>query len=101
MVGLISSMLVGLYGLTPRKAGLGLRVFSAEDALPIGVARGVLRTALLGLATLPTLGFGAAALAWTAMVDPSGWRRGWHDLRAGSVVVDVRRRPVVEEPEEE
>ena len=41
----------------------------------------------------PTLGFGAAALAWTAMVDPTGWRRGWHDLRAGSVVVDVRPVP--------
>ena len=101
LMGLITSMLVGLYGLTPGKALLGLRVLSAEDALPIGVPRAVLRTFLLGAATLPTVGFGAAALAWTAMVDPSGWRRGWHDLRAGSVVVDVRRRPVIEEPDEE
>lgn len=101
LVGLITSLLVGLYGLTPGKALLGLRVLSAEDARPIGVVRGVLRTLLLGVATLPTVGFGTAALAWTAMVDPSGWRRGWHDLRCGSVVVDVHRRPVVEEPEEE
>ena len=35
------------------------------------------------------------------MVDPSGWRRGWHDLRTGTVVVDVRPVPAVEEPEEE
>ena len=47
------------------------------------------------------LGFGLAALAWTAVMDPSGWRRGWHDLRVGSVVVDSRPAPVVEEPEEE
>jgi hypothetical protein len=101
MVGLLSSMLVGLYGLTPGKALVGIRVLSADDARPIGVPRAILRTLLLGVATLPTLGFGAAALAWTAMADPSGWRRGWHDLRVGSVVVDVRPLPVAEEPEEE
>jgi hypothetical protein len=71
---------------------LGLRVLSADNARPIGVLKAMLRTFMLGLAGLPTLGFGAAALAWTAMVDPSGWRRGWHDLRTGSVVVDVRAR---------
>ncbi|HEX5089792.1 MAG TPA: RDD family protein [Nocardioides sp.] len=101
LVGLVTSMLVGLYGLTPGKAMLGLRVLSAEDARPVGVARATLRTLILGVATLPTLGFGAAALAWTAMVDPSGWRRGWHDLRTGTVVVDVRPRAAAEEPDEE
>jgi uncharacterized RDD family membrane protein YckC len=101
MVGLLSSMLVGLFGLTPGKALVGIRVLSFEDARPIGLLRAMLRTLLLGVATLPTLGFGAAALAWTAMVDPSGWRRGWHDLRTGSVVVDVRPVATVEEPEEE
>ena len=101
MVGLITSMMVGLFGVTPGKALVGIRVLSAEDARPIGVLRAMLRTLLLGVATLPTLGFGAAALAWTAMVDPSGWRRGWHDLRTGTVVVDVRPIPEVEEPEEE
>jgi uncharacterized RDD family membrane protein YckC len=101
LVGLITSLLTGLYGLTPGKAVVGLRVLSAEDARPIGVVRAVLRTFLLGAATLPTVGFGTAALAWTAMVDPSGWRRGWHDLRCGSVVVDARQHPVVEEPREE
>lgn len=101
LVWLITSMLVGLYGLTPGKAMVGLRSLSAEDAGPVGVLRAMLRTFLLGVATLPTLGFGAAALAWTAMVDPSGWRRGWHDLRAGTVVVDVRPRPAAEEPEDE
>ena len=101
LVGLVTSLLVGIYGLTPGKASLGLRVLSAEDARPTGLPRAMLRTFLLGAATLPTAGFGAAALAWTAMVDPSGWRRGWHDLRAGSVVVDVRPLPVVDEPDDE
>ena len=101
LVGLIFSMLIGIFGLTPGKALVGIRVLSFEDARPIGMLRAMLRTLLLGVATLPTLGFGAAALAWTAMVDPSGWRRGWHDLRTGTVVVDVRPVPVVEEPEEE
>ena len=101
LVGLVTSMLVGGYGVSVGKAVVGLRVLSAEDARPIGVPRALLRALLLGVATLPTVGFGAAALAWTAMVDPAGWRRGWHDLRAGSVVVDVRPVPVVEEPEEE
>jgi uncharacterized RDD family membrane protein YckC len=101
MVWLLGSMLVGLFGLTPGKALVGIRVLSFEDARPIGLLRAMLRTLLLGVATLPTLGFGAAALAWTAMVDPSGWRRGWHDLRTGTVVVDVRPVPTAEEPEEE
>jgi uncharacterized RDD family membrane protein YckC len=101
MVGLLNSMLVGLFGLTPGKALVGIRVLSFEDARPVGLLKAILRTLLLGVATLPTLGFGAAALAWTAMVDPSGWRRGWHDLQTGTVVVDVRPVLTVEEPEEE
>ena len=101
LVGLLCSMLAGIFGLTPGKALVGIRVLSFEDARPIGMLRAMLRTLLLGVATLPTLGFGAAALAWTAMVDPSGWRRGWHDLRTGTVVVDVRPVPAVEEPEDE
>jgi uncharacterized RDD family membrane protein YckC len=100
-VGLLTAVVVGAYGVSPGKALVGLRVLDAEHAGPIGFGRALARTALLGAATLPTVGFGAAALAWTAMVDPSGWRRAWHDLRTGSVVVDVRPLPVVEEPEEE
>jgi uncharacterized RDD family membrane protein YckC len=99
LVGLLTTLAVGLWGITPGKALVGLRVLSAEDARPTGVKLALLRTLVLGVATLPTIGFGAAALAWTAMMDPSGWRRGWHDLRGRSVVVDVRPVPDVEEPE--
>jgi uncharacterized RDD family membrane protein YckC len=101
LVGVLTAFCVGLWGVTPGKAMVGMRVLSADDARPIGFGLALLRTFLLGAATLPTIGFGAAALAWTAMVDPSGWRRGWHDLRARSVVVDVRPLPVLEQPEEE
>jgi len=101
VIGLVTSLLLGRYGVTAGKALLGLRALSAEDARPIGIPRAMLRTLVLGAATLPTGGFGAAALAWTAMVDPTGWRRGWHDLRTGSVVVVVRPLPVVEDTEDE
>jgi uncharacterized RDD family membrane protein YckC len=101
LVGVVTALAVGLWGVTPGKALVGLRVLSAEDARPIGVKLALLRTVVLGVATLPTVGFGAAALALTAMLDPSGWRRGWHDVRARSVVVDVRPMPVVEEAEVE
>jgi len=101
LVGLLTALAVGLRGVTPGKALVGLRALSAEDARPIGIKLALLRTFVLGVATLPTLGFGAAALAWTAMMDPTGWRRGWHDLRARSVVVDVRPVPLVEETEVE
>ena len=89
--------MLGVWGVSPGKAALGLRVARAEDGGPIGFPRALLRTVILGLATLPTFGFGVAALAWTAVADPGGRRRGWHDLRARSCVVDVRPPP---EPED-
>nr|WP_272917677.1 RDD family protein [Nocardioides flavescens] len=101
LVSLLFALGTGLRGVTPGKAALGLRVVAADGGRPIGVGRALLRTTVLGVATLPTVGFGAGALAWTALVDPTGWRRGWHDQRAGSVVVDVRPVVVEEEVEEE
>jgi uncharacterized RDD family membrane protein YckC len=99
---LVSAVLLGARGVSAGKAALGLRVLDAQDGRPIGVARALLRGVLLGVATLPTFGFAAAALAWTAVTDPGGRRRGWHDLRARSWVVDVRRpeEPTVEAVDE-
>jgi uncharacterized RDD family membrane protein YckC len=96
LLSLASAVVTGLWGLTAGKAALGLRVVDAADGRPVGVPRALLRALVLGVATLPTFGFGAAALAWTAVADPGGRRRGWHDLRTGSSVVDVRPP---EEPE--
>lgn len=96
VVGAFAALL-GARGSSPGRALLDLRVVGADDGAPIGVAAALRRSVVLGLATLPTLGLGTASLAWTALADGSGRRRGWHDLRAGSVVVDVRPQPAVVE----
>lgn len=95
---LAAGVVLGLTGATLGHRLLGLRVVHHQTGTPIGVGAGVLRSTILGLATLPTVGFGLAALAWTALVDASGLRRGWHDQLAGSLVIDVRPVP---EPVEE
>jgi uncharacterized RDD family membrane protein YckC len=87
------AVLLGLRGTSPGRALMGLRVVRPDGDAPIGVGRALLRSLVLALATLPTFGFGAASLAWTAVMDPGGRRRGWHDKVADSVVVDVRPEP--------
>lgn len=94
LVGLVFALLLGLRGTSPGKAAVGLRVVDEGTGAPIGVPRALLRTVVLGVATLPTFGLGVATLAWTSVMDPGGRRRGWHDRRARSVVVDVRPVPV-------
>lgn len=91
LLGLVTAVTVGLWGVSTGKAVVGLRVLDAGTGRPVGVPRALLRTLVLGVATLPTFGFGAAALAWTAVADPSGRRRGWHDLRARTVVLERRQ----------
>lgn len=92
---------VGMLGQTPGKALLGLRVVRDDTGTPIGVSASFLRAGIVLAATLP-LGFGLVMLAWSAVSDPSGRRRGFHDVIAGSLVRDVRRRPPTAtlEPEE-
>ncbi|SDL20470.1 Uncharacterized membrane protein YckC, RDD family [Nocardioides sp. YR527] len=102
-VWLVGTVLTGSGGKTPGKMALGLRVVSDDSGAagrPIGVGKAFVRQALLGLCTIPTLGIGTATFAWVAAMDDRGRRQGWHDRRAGSVVVDVRP-PVVVEAEEE
>lgn len=90
LVTVVLGLLVGLRGGTPGKAVLGLRVVGVETGQPLGAGPGVLRTLVLALAGLPTLGLGVATLAQTAVLDPGRRRRGWHDRLTGAVVVDVR-----------
>jgi len=101
LVGLGSSLLLGLVGTSPGKALLGLRVVAAETGAPIGIGRALVRSTILGVAALPTMGIGVASLAWTAVMDRGAQRRGWHDLVTHGVVVDIRPVPVVEEVAEE
>ena len=90
LVGAAFAVGLGLTGSSPGRAAAGLRVVDADRGTPIGVARALRRQLVLGAATLPTFGLGAATLAWTAVTDPGGRRQGWHDRIIGSVVVDVR-----------
>ncbi|MGH3362530.1 MAG: RDD family protein [Nocardioides sp.] len=94
LVGLALAVPLGLRGVSPGKAALGLRVVGPATGEPIGVVQAMLRSLVLGLASLPTFGLGLATLAWTAVTDPGRQRRGWHDHVAESVVVDVRPVPV-------
>lgn len=87
------AVVLGLTGSSPGNAALGVRVVRADSGEPIGVGPALLRQLVLGVATLPTFGLGAATLAWTATMDPSGRRHGWHDRIARSEVVDVRPAP--------
>lgn len=93
LVGLVSAVLLGVAGTSPGKAMAGLRVVQEETGVPIGVGRALLRTIVLGVAALPTFCLGVATLAWTAVMDPGGRRRGWHDHVSRAVVVDVRPVP--------
>jgi len=101
LTGLVLAVLVGARGTSPGKAMLGLRVVDPATGTPIGVGRALRRQLVLGLGTLPLLGLGTATLAWTAAEDRTRERRGWHDLRARSVVVDVRPHRAAEEVAEE
>jgi uncharacterized RDD family membrane protein YckC len=96
-VGLVFAVLLGSTGATPGKALLGLRLVHTGSGAPVGVGPAILRTTVLGLATVP-FGFGLVACAWTAVTDTSRLRRGWHDHLVSSVLLDVRRVAAVEEP---
>lgn len=98
VVGLVFALVLGTTGTTPGKSLLGLRLVHTGTGEPIGSGPAVLRTFVLGVAALP-FGFGLAALAWTAVADPTRLRRGWHDHLVSSVVVDTRPEPVVAEAE--
>ncbi len=100
MVGGAFAVLLGVAGVSPGKSLAGLRVVHHETGTPIGVGRALLRSVILGVAALPTFCLGVATLAWTAVMDGGGWRRGWHDHVSHAVVVDIRPVPV-DEPVEE
>lgn len=93
LVWLVATVLTGVTGATPGKALLGLRVVDEASGGSIGLGRAAVRQLILGLAGAPTVGIGLGTLAWTALMDASGRRRGWHDRVSGARVDDVR--PVV------
>jgi uncharacterized RDD family membrane protein YckC len=100
VIGVGFSVLLGMMGVSPGKAMLGLRVVHLGSGTPIGVLPALLRSLIVGASALPTFGIGLATLAWTALMDPGRQRRGWHDVVTSSIVVDVRPEPAeIEEVE--
>ena len=73
---LITAVPVALFGASPGKVALGLRVASLDSAAVIGVPRALLRTALIALVVPPLIR------------DADG--RGWHDRATRSIVVRTR-----------
>jgi uncharacterized RDD family membrane protein YckC len=67
---------VGLFGQTPGMRLTKIACVSTGDGRPIGIPRAFLRGVLLAL-LVPAL-----------LMD--GYRRGWHDKAAGSIVIDTR-----------
>lgn len=93
LLATLVAVMVGSAAATPGKRLLGLRLVDHASGSAPTFGRAWLRTVLLGLASIPTAGFGVSALAMTVLADPAGGRRGWHDLRTGTVVVDIRPLP--------
>lgn len=73
---LITAVGVGVFGASPGKTLLGIRVASVDAAAVIGIPRALLRTALIAL-VVPAL-----------IRDRDG--RGWQDRAARTVVVRTR-----------
>ncbi|MDN5894308.1 MAG: RDD family protein, partial [Nocardioides sp.] len=97
VVSLVFAVLLGRFGVSPGRAAFGLRVVNAETGDPIGIGPALVRTTVVGVGSLPMFGLGLATLAWTAVDDHTGERRGWHDHVARSVVLDIRPVAVREE----
>lgn len=88
---------LGFWGTSPGRVVMGIRVIGVNSGAPIGLPAALVRSLILGLAAAPTAGLGLAVLAWTAASDPGGRRRGWHDVHAGTVAIDIRGRVPDEE----
>ncbi len=97
LVWLVLVTLVAVRGTSPGKQLTGLAVVRVDrPGEPVGFGAALRRCVVLALPGILTGGFAWLALAWTALVDGSGMRRGWHDRVAGTAVVDARPATPVE-----
>ena len=76
----------GTRGFSIGKRAAGVRTVAAATLEPLGIARTLLRTLIL-VAGVLTAGLGLVALYLSTRLDPSGWRRGWHDQAVDAIVV--------------
>ncbi len=73
----------------------GVRLAHASDDAELGFGRALGRNLLWGLTASVVVGF------FSPLFDSSRWRRGWHDLASGAVVVDVAPAPRPSAPVEQ
>jgi uncharacterized RDD family membrane protein YckC len=66
----------------------GVRLASADDGMPIGFGRALLRNIVFGVSGWIVVGY------FTPLFDSSGRFQGWHDRVAKAVVLDARRSPL-------
>lgn len=66
----------------------GVRLASADDGMPIGFGRALLRNIVFGLSGWIVVGY------FTPLFDSSGRFQGWHDKVANALVLDARKSPL-------
>jgi uncharacterized RDD family membrane protein YckC len=89
VLGVVQWWLLGTRGWTLGRRLLGMRVVSVTGGAPVGLGRALVRLLVPGAAgVVPVLG--PTLVHVSPFFDGSGRRQGWHDLAAGTVVLDVR-----------
>ncbi|GAB4084433.1 hypothetical protein GCM10028784_10630 [Myceligenerans cantabricum] len=83
----------GKSGRTLGNLAFGIRTVSVSDRLPVGFWHVVLRVLVVGAGSL-AFGVGAWVVLLSPLWDKGGRKQGWHDKAAGTVVIDVTKKPV-------
>ncbi|WP_165372693.1 RDD family protein [Pengzhenrongella frigida] len=78
----------GTRGFTLGKRAVGLRTLAAATGQPAGLMRILLRQLVVMAGSL-VFGIGQAVVYASPFLDAGGWRQGWHDKAAGTIVFDV------------
>ncbi|WP_407343918.1 RDD family protein [Pengzhenrongella phosphoraccumulans] len=80
----------GARGFTLGKRAVGLRTLSAATGQPAGMGAILLRQLVVAAGALVGFGLGQFVVYASAFFDASGWRQGWHDRAAGTIVYDIQ-----------
>jgi uncharacterized RDD family membrane protein YckC len=80
----------GVRGFTLGKRAVGLRTLSAATGQPAGMGAILLRQLVVAAGAIVGFGLGQFVVYASAFFDASGWRQGWHDRAAGTIVYDIQ-----------
>jgi len=87
-LGLFQWWYQGTRGFTLGKRAVGLRTLSAATGQPAGMVAILLRQLVVAAGSL--VGVGQLVVYASPFLDSSGWRQGWHDRVAGTIVYDIQ-----------